>query len=350
MKALVFQGVGKVSLEDVPKPKIEGPEDAIVRITVASICGSDLHILHGLNRLEPGTIIGHEFTGVVEEVGSAVTKVKPGDRVLGAAGVSCGHCKACRKGLLSMCENFGIYGCGPRNGNLQGVQAEYARVLYANESLEKIPEGLTEEQVLFAGDILSTAYMGVSGVKPDSKGIQPGSVVAIFGAGPVGLCAVAVARLYGAAQIIAVDMEDYRLSMATRLGADKVINFTKENPVETIKKMTDGWGADLVIEAVGSAEALTSCLAAVAPGGDVNLIGVISLPTPISFIKLLNKNINIQTGMGNTPPKKLINLIQAGRLDLTPLITHRFPLAEAVKAYEMFDKREDGVIKVLLIP
>jgi alcohol dehydrogenase len=168
--------------------------------------------------------------------------------------------------------------------------------------------------------------MGVTGVKPDAKGIQPGSVVAIFGAGPVGLCAVAVARLYGASQIIAVDMEDYRLDMATRLGADTVINFTKENPVTRIKKITDGWGADLVIEAVGSSEALTNCLASVAPGGDVNVIGVISLPAPVSFIKLLNKNITIQTGMGNNHPKKLISLIQAGRLDLTPLITHRFPV------------------------
>ncbi|GAB6173714.1 hypothetical protein JCM15765_31920 [Paradesulfitobacterium aromaticivorans] len=218
MKALVFHGKGTIRVDDVPKPVILGPEDAIIRVTTTCICGSDLHILHGDLPVEPGTVIGHEFVGVVEEVGSAVTKVKPGDRVLSMAGVNCGHCHNCRSRLIFACENGGIFGCGPMFGNLQGVQAEYARVMYADETLEKIPEGLTDEQVIFVGDILATAYTGVMGVNPDGRGIQPGSVVAIFGAGPVGLCTVAVARLFGAFQIIVADMEESRLEVAIRGG------------------------------------------------------------------------------------------------------------------------------------
>ncbi len=175
---------------------VDRKKDMIIRGGLNIYCGSDLHILHGLLRVEPGTVIGHEFVGVVEEVGSAVTKFKPGDRVLSMAAVNCGRCRACRNRLVFACENGGAYGCGPKMGNLQGVQVEYARVLYADENLEKIPEGLTDEQVLFVGDILATAYTGVVGVNPDGKGIQPGSVVAIFGSGPVGLCAGAVARLF----------------------------------------------------------------------------------------------------------------------------------------------------------
>ncbi|HBW35766.1 zinc-binding dehydrogenase [Desulfosporosinus sp. BICA1-9] len=351
MKALVYRGLGDIRVDDVPRPEIQGPEDAIVRVTTTSICGSDLHILHGLLRVEPGTVIGHEFVGVVEEVGSAVTKVKPGDRVVSMAAVNCGQCRACRSRLISACENGGAYGCGPKMGNLQGVQAEFARVLYADETLEKIPDDLTDEQVLFVGDILATAYTGVVGVNPDGKGIQPGSVVAIFGAGPVGLCAVAVARLFGASQVIALDREDYRLDMATRLGADKVVNVSRVDPVAAIKDFTDGWGVDLVVEAVGSPVSLANCFDTVAIGGTVSIIGVISKPVEVPFHKLLLKNITIQTGLGNfIHTKRLISLIQAGKLDLTPLITHRFPLTEASKGYELFEKRLDGAIKVVLNP
>jgi len=351
MKALVYRGIGDIRLEDVPRPEMQGPEDAIVRVTTTSICGSDLHILHGLLRVEPGTVIGHEFVGVVEEAGPVVTRVKPGDRVLGMAAVNCGRCRACRERLIFACENGGAYGCGPKMGNLQGVQSEYARVLYANETLEKLPEGLADEQVLFAGDILATAYTGVAGVNPDGKGIQPGSVVAVFGSGPVGLCAVAVARLFGASQVIALDREDYRLAMATRLGADRVINVSQVDPAAAIMDITGGWGADLVVEAVGSPVSLAGCLSTVAVGGTVSVIGVILKPVEVPFNKLLPRNVTIQTGLGNfIHAKRLISLIQAGKLDLTPLITHCFPLTEAAKGYEIFEKRLDGAIKVVLKP
>ena len=289
MKAMVYRGVGEVRLEDVPKPKILEPEDAILRVTTTAICGSDLHILHGLVGVEPGSIIGHECVGVVEEVGSAVTKVKPGDRALSMGGVNCGKCRACKNRLLFACENGGILGCGPLYGNLPGVQAEYARISYADETLEKIPEGLTDEQVLFVGDILATAYTGVSGVNPDGRGPKPGSVVAIFGSGPVGLCTVAVARLFGPSHIVAVDLEDYRLGMATRLGADKVINVSQTDPVAAIMDITDKWGADLVIEAVGSPDAFYSCLAAVATGGTVSVMGIISRPVEITFQQIVTQ-------------------------------------------------------------
>lgn len=351
MKAVVYRGIGDIGLEDVPRPQIQGPEDAIVRVTTTSICGSDLHILRGYLGLEPGTIVGHEFTGVVEEVGSAVTKVKPGDRVLGAAGVWCGRCPACRKNLGIACEHVALYGCGPLYGNLQGVQAEYVRVLYADATLEKIPEDLTDEQVLFVGDILSTAYMAARGMNPCEPGIQPGSVVAIFGAGPVGLCAVSVARLFGPAKIIAVDMEDYRLNMATRLGADHVINASREDPTEAIMEITGKWGADYVIEAIGSPEAFDQCLTAVAAGGTVFVIGVFQEPVEVPIQFLMSKNISIKMGLANLIyMKELIALIQNGKLDLTPIITHRLPLAEAEKGYELFKKRLDGAIKVIFKP
>ncbi len=351
MKAVVYRGVGDIRLEEVPKPEIQGPRDAIVRVATTAICGSDLHVLRGFLKVEPGTVIGHEFAGVVEEVGSAVTRVKPGDRVVGMAAVYCGQCRACRSGLLYACANGGAYGCGQMLGNLQGVQAEYARALFADETLAKIPEGLTDEQVLFVGDILATAYTGVAGVKPDGKGIQPGDAAAVFGAGPVGLCAVAVARLFGASRVIALDMDDWRLAMAARLGADKVINVSKADPVQAIMDITGGWGADLVVEAVGSTAALANCLAAVATGGTVSVIGVISQPVKIPFNKLMLKNITIQTGLGNfIHTKRLISLIQAGKLDLTPLITHTLPLSEALRGYEIFEKKLDQAIKVILKP
>lgn len=351
MKALVYHGGGTIRVEDVPKPEIQGPEDAVMRVTTTAICGSDLHILHGFLPVDPGTVIGHEFVGVVEEVGSAVTKVKPGDKVLSMAGVNCGRCRNCRNRLIFACENGGIFGCGPMFGNLPGVQAEYARVLYADETLEKIPEGLSDEQVLFVGDILATAYTGVVGVNPDGRGIQPGSVVAIFGAGPVGLCTVAVARLFGASRIIVSDMEAYRLEVAGRMGADNVINITQADPVASIMDITGGRGADLVVEAAGSREAFANCLAAAAIGGTVSVVGVISEPVEITFQQIIPKNITIQTGLANViHTKRLVSLIQAGKLDLTPLITHRLPLEEAVRAYEIFDKKLDGAIKVILKP
>jgi threonine dehydrogenase-like Zn-dependent dehydrogenase len=334
----------------VPKPQITDPEDILVRVTLSSICGSDLHFIHVPNILPQGNIMGHEFVGVVEEIGPAVTYVKPGDRIVASGGVFCGKCPACRNNLSIACKHFRIYGCGPNYGDLQGVQAEYAVVKFANVTVEKIPDKLTDEDVFFVGDILSTAYMGATGMTPDGRGIKPGDVVAIFGAGPVGLCELEIAnRLLGPSKIIVVDREDYRLAVATRMGADHVINAAKEDPAAAIMNITNGLGADFVIEAIGNSEVFAECCASVAFGGIVSSVGVFLQPVELPIHTLYVKNVCVQMGLANViNMKKIIGLIEAGKLDLSPLITHRMPLTEARKAYEIFDKKLDGCIKVML--
>ncbi len=351
MRAVVYRGPGDIRLETVPEPTLQGPEDAIVRVTAASICGSDLHVVHGLMpKMEPG-IIGHEFVGVVESAGTAVERFKPGDRVVGPAAVWCGRCRACRKGLLSACEKGAIFGNGPLFGGLAGAQADYVRVPFANVTLQPIPDGLPDEQVIFAGDILPTGYSAVAGLAPGSRGVRPGDNVVIFGAGPVGLCASASARLFDPARIIVVDMESYRLEMAAWLGADVTIDASTEDVRARVKEVTDGWGADYVVEAVGKQETLGNAVAVSAPGGVVSVVGVFQQPVSINAPRMLAKNLTLTIGMGDLGCiAELIGHIGAGRLDLTPLITHRLSLDEAVHAYDVFEKRTDGAIKVLLTP
>ncbi len=351
MKAVIFREPGSVAVADVAKPEIQGPQDAIIKVTVAGICGSDLHIMHGDLLVEPGTIIGHELTGVVVEVGSGVTGFKPGDRVLAAAGVWCGRCEACRRQTPMACEHAGIYGCGPLLGDLPGTQAEYALVRFADQTLYHIPQGLTDEAVLFAGDILSTAYMAAEGITSDSRGIQPSDRVAIFGAGPVGLCAVASAKLFNPASIMVVDRVPYRLKAASQMGADVVINLDEEDPVGKIFALTESWGAEYVIETVGSPAAFADCIGAAACGGTVAIVGVYSEPVELPIHLYLLKGLGITMSlvtMQHVP--HLLKLIEEGTLDLTPLITHKLPLAEAAKGYQIFDQKEDGAIKVLLYP
>lgn len=351
MRAVVYHGPGDIRLEEVAEPTLEHPEDAIVRVTAASICGSDLHVLHGLMpKMEPG-IIGHEFVGVVESPGIAVERFRPGDRVVGPAAVWCGRCRACRRGLLSACENGAIFGNGPLFGALEGAQADYVRVPFADATLQAIPAGLRDEQVIFAGDILPTAYSALAGLAPGSRGVRPGDIVVIFGAGPVGLCAVASARVFDPARIIVVDMEAYRLEMAARLGADLVVDASTEDVRRLVKEASDGWGADYVVEAVGKQETLANAVAVSAPGAVISVVGVFQQPVAVNAPRMLAKNVTLTIGMGDLGRiEELVDLIEAGRLDLTPLITHRLPLADALRAYEIFEQRTDGAIKVLLIP
>jgi alcohol dehydrogenase len=352
MKAVVYRGPGEIRLEEAPEPIIQDQEDAIVRVTAASICGSDLHVVHGLMpNMEPGSIIGHEFTGVVDTVGSAVTKVKPGDRVVGPAAVWCGRCPACLCGMRSACERGGIFGSGPLFGDLVGAQAEYVRVPFSDTTLTPIPTTLSDEQVMFAGDILPTAYSAVVGLSPSVRGVQRGDTVVVFGAGPVGLCAVASARLFEPRRIIAVDMEEYRLAMASRLGADVVLDASAADVRRAIKEITEGWGAEYVIEAVGRQETLGNALAVAAPGGSVSVVGVFQKPVSVNAPRMLARNLTLTMGMGDLGHiGELVDLIAGGRLDLTPMITHHFPFADALRAYEIFEKRIDGAVKVLLIP
>jgi alcohol dehydrogenase len=352
MRAVVYHGPHDIRLETVSRPVLQGPRDAIVRVTAASICGSDLHVLHGLMpQMNEGAIIGHEFVGVVESVGGAVEGFAAGDRVVGPAAVWCGTCRACRAGLLSACENGAIFGNGPLFGGLDGSQADLVRVPFADVTLHHIPAGLSDEIVLFAGDILPTAYSAVAGLAPGSRSPRPGETIVIFGAGPVGLCAVASARVFDPARIIVVDMEQYRLDMAGRLGADLVIDASVEDVRRIIKEATDGWGADYVVEAVGRQETLNNAISVSAPGGVVSVVGVFQQPVSINAPRMLSKNTTLTVGMGDLGRiQELIDLIATGRLDLTPLITHRLPLDDVITAYEIFEKRIDGVVKILLTP
>jgi len=352
MKAVVYRGPHDIRLEEVPEPVIQAAEDALVQVTTTSICGSDLHVLHGLvPNMKTGDIIGHEFTGVVREVGPAVDRFKPGDRVVGPAAVWCGRCRACVAGLPSACERGGVFGHGPLFGGLDGAQAEYVRVPFADVTLQPIPAALADDQVLFAGDVLPTAYSAVAGLNPAVRGVQRGDTVVVFGAGPVGLCAVASARLFDPKRVIAVDVEPRRLALAGELGADTCVDASREDVRVVVEGITAGRGADYAVEAVGSQETLAGTVAVTAPGGVISVVGVFQRPAASNGPKMLAKNLVLCMGMGDLGHMAyMIGLIEAGRLDLRPMITHRMGLDEAPRAYGLFEQRADGAVKILLTP
>ncbi|MDR0850614.1 MAG: alcohol dehydrogenase [Christensenellaceae bacterium] len=345
MKALVYHGPGKISLDDVPTPQIIDPHDAIVRPTLSTICGTDIHIQHGgVPTVKPGTILGHEFCGEIVALGDAVKTLKVGDKVAASCITQCGECFYCLRGLFSQCERGGSW----LFGNLiNGCQAEYVRVPYAYTGLHLIPEGLKEEDLLFIGDILSTGYFGA-----ENGNIQPGDTVAVFGCGPVGMCAMATARLWGPAQIIAIDTNESRLNVAKKQGiADICINPSKENIVEKIRALTKGRGADVTIEAVGASIPYDACIEAVRPGGTVSIIGVFEQPQTLKLNELWSKNITIKMGLVNSNHlPRLIDLIKAGKINMKFLQTHKAPLNEILKGYDIFGNKKDNCIKWLVTP
>ena len=342
MKAFVYHGPEKMSLDIVPKPKIQKPTDAIVKVTTSTICGTDKHIRHGgLPEVEPGRIIGHEFCGIVEEVGPAVTRFKPGDRVAVSCVTQCMECYYCRRGMYSQCvDGSWIFGY-----MIDGCQADYVRVPSADSGMHLIPEELEDEDVLFVGDILSTGYFGAENGK-----IQPGDTVAVFGSGPVGMCAMATARLFGPATIVAVDIDDSRLEFAKKNGwADVGLNPNKVDVPQALHDMTEGRGADVTIEANGFEPTFKGAINSVRPGGTVSIIGVFEKPQIVEMNKLWIKNITIAMGLVNANRiPELINLIKAGKIDMRPLITHTLPLSQVAEAYDIFEERRDGAIKVVL--
>lgn len=342
MKAFVYHGPENMSLDIVPKPKIQKPTDAIVKVTTSTICGTDKHIRHGgLPEVEPGRIIGHEFCGIVEEVGPAVTRFKPGDRVAVSCVTQCMECYYCRRGMYSQCvDGSWIFGY-----MIDGCQADYVRVPYADSGMHLIPEELEDEDVLFVGDILSTGYFGAENGK-----IQPGDTVAVFGSGPVGMCAMATARLFGPATIVAVDIDDSRLEFAKKNGwADVGLNPNKVDVPQALRDMTEGRGADVTIEANGFEPTFKGAINSVRPGGTVSIIGVFEKPQIVEMNKLWIKNITIAMGLVNANRiPELINLIKAGKIDMRPLITHTLPLSQVAEAYDIFEERRDGAIKVVL--
>ena len=344
MKALVYHGPGKRSWDTVPDPKILEPTDAVVRIDTTTICGTDLHILKGdVPAVTPGRILGHEAVGTVIEVGSAVTLIAPGDHVLVSCITSCARCRFCKEGRYGQCTGGGGWIFGH---TIDGLQAEFARVPFADTSLYKVPAGLSDEQVLFLADILPTAYeVGVL-----NGGVQPGDTVAIVGAGPVGLAAILTAKLYTPGRIIAIDLAASRLEKARELGADFTIDNGTENAVERVMELTGGLGADVVIEAVGRPETFELCTELVRPGGRIANVGVHGHPVTLHLERLWIHGVTITTGLVDTfTTPQLLRLIADGRLDATPFATHRFPLGETMSAYDTFaDAADTHALKVVL--
>ena len=344
MKALVYHGPGERGWDTVDDPSIIDPTDAVVRVDTSTICGTDLHILKGdVPETTPGTVLGHEAVGTVLEVGAAVTTVKAGDRVLLSCVSACGRCRYCKQGHYGQC----LGGGGWIFGHLiDGVQAEYARVPFADTSVYKVPEGLSDEQVLFLTDILPTSFeVGVlNGM------VSPGDVVAIVGAGPIGLAAILTARLYTPGRIVAIDLEDSRLESAKRFGADYTINNGDRDPVAEVMELTDGLGADVAFEAVGVQPTFELATELIRPCGRVANIGVHGQPVTLHLEKLWIRDVTLTTGLVDTfSIPQLLRLIVNGRLDPSLFATHRFPLEDTMTAYDTFaDAANTHALKVVL--
>jgi alcohol dehydrogenase len=353
MRAAVFEAPGRITLQERPIPEC-GPNDALVRVAMTTICGTDVHILRGEYPVAPGRIVGHEPVGVIEQLGSAVEGYEVGDRVLVGAISPCGTCFFCQNHVEAQCsghrDEWEMIG-GWRLGNsIDGVQADYFRVPYAQANLAKIPDDMTDEQCVLLADIAST---GISAA--ESAQVRIGQTVAVFAQGPIGLCATAGARLKGASLIIGIDAIEKRLNLSREMGADEVIDFSQEDPVAAIKRLTGGRGVDVAIEALGKQETFQWCLEATRPGGIVSSLGVYGgkLEVPVEPFVYGIGDKQILTTLcpgGKERMRTLMELVRHGRLDLSKLITHRFPLAQIEEAYELFGNQRDGVVKVAITP
>ncbi|HEX9466375.1 MAG TPA: zinc-dependent alcohol dehydrogenase [Alphaproteobacteria bacterium] len=391
MKAVVFHDVGDIRLEDVPEPKLKAPSDAIVRITASAICGTDLHMVRGtMPGMKEGTILGHEGVGAVEDIGKGVHNLKAGDRVVIPSTIGCGYCSYCRDGYFAQCDNANpngptagtaFFGGPAETGPFDGLQAEYARIPFANVGLVKVPPEIDDHQAILLSDIFPTAYFGA-----DMAEISPGDTVAVFGCGPVGLFTIVSAFLKSAGRVIAIDAVRSRLDRAAALGAE-CINFAEDDPVEAIKELTGGIGVDRAIDAVGvdssspkkrdpegeqevkkiarkthpengnwhpgnhPSQAIRWAVASLAKAGTLSVIGV--YPKTVEFFPLgeaMNKNLAIN--MGNCHHRrylpKLVRMVRAGEVDPSEVLSHVQPLHDAISAYKAFDKRAEGWIKVAM--
>ena len=402
MKAVVFHGVGDIRLDDVPEPKIQEPSDAIIQVTASAICGTDLHMIRGtFPGMKPGTILGHEAVGVVQEVGSDVRNLKIGDRVVIPSTIACGYCSYCRSGYHSQCDNANpngpqagtaFFGGPETTGPFNGLQAEYARIPYANVGLVKLPQQVDDDQAILISDIFPTAYFGA-----ELAEIEPGNTVVIFGCGPVGQFAIASAQLFGAGRIFAVDTIPSRLEMAQAQGAE-VIDFNKEDPIEVIHSLTGGIGVDRAIDAVGvdavapnsgsaaqkaqqqsqqfqqevqqiaqktnpqngnwhpgnaPSQALEWAVQALAKAGTLSIIGVYPLTHKFFPIGMaMNRNLTLKMGNCNHRKyiPKLVDMVRTGAIDPTKVLTQVEPLTSVIDAYKAFDQRQAGWVKVELVP
>jgi 2-desacetyl-2-hydroxyethyl bacteriochlorophyllide A dehydrogenase len=344
MRAVTFQAPGEVRVEDVAEPELLEPTDAIVRIQASGVCGSDLHIYHGRVKIEPGFTIGHEYVGTVTAVGEEVREVAVGDRVLGCFQSACGHCYFCRRGLFHKCDSSRTFGHGATLGSLQGTQAEQALVPSADLVLRKVPEGMSDDVALFAGDVMGTGYHAAA-----ESGLQPGDTAAVLGLGPVGLCAVQAAFAMGAAHVIAVDTVAERLKMAESFGAEPV-HLTEQDPRAAARAATEGRGVDACIDAVGDPRALELAIRLTRNCGTVQAIGVYAERCEVHMGLFWIKAMNMRAGQANVigHVDRVLDLMASGRLDPAPLVTHHMSLEQAPEAYALYDRRE--ALKIVLQP
>jgi 2-desacetyl-2-hydroxyethyl bacteriochlorophyllide A dehydrogenase len=344
MRAVTFQAPGEVRVDEVAEPELLAPDDAIVRVEASGICGSDLHIYHGRVQIEPGFVIGHEFVGEVIAAGDEVTRVAVGDRVLGTYATACGECFFCRREEFHKCDESRVYGHGATLGSLQGAQAEQVLVPHANLALRRVPDGLSDDVALFAGDVMGTAFHAV-----DSRPLAEDETAAILGMGPVGLCAVQAAKAAGASQVIAIDTVEDRLEMAESFGAT-AIHLTDGDPRGEVKKLTEGRGVDLAVDAVGHPDALDLALRLARKAGTVSATGVYAERVEVHMGVLWIKAITLTSGHANVIKHldRVLELLSSGELDPSPLVTHHMQLDEAPDAYRAYDNRE--ALKIVLAP
>lgn len=343
MKALVYHGPGNRAYEEKPKPTIQETTDAVVKITKTTICGTDLHILKGdVPAVKDGTTLGHEGVGIIEEIGEGVSNFKKGDQVLISCITSCGKCDNCKRQMYSHCEDGGwILG-----HLIDGTQAEYVRIPHADTSLYHIPEGADEEALVMLSDILPTGFeVGVLNGK-----VKPGDVVAIVGAGPIGLAALLTAQFYSPAEIIMVDLDDNRLKVSKEFGATDTINSSDGKAIDKIMELTDGKGVDVSIEAVGIPATFDICQEIVTAGGHVAIVGVHGTSVDLKIEKLWIHNITMTTGLVDTYTiPMLMKTVDSGKLEPEQLVTHRFKLSEIMDAYDTFSNAsEEKALKVIL--
>ena len=344
MRAVTFQAPGEVRIEEKPDPEVIAADDAVVRVEASGICGSDLHIYHGRVPVEAGFTIGHEFVGTVLAAGPGVERVAAGDRVLGCFHIACSTCTACLRGDYHRCEHGRTFGHGSKLGDLQGAQAEQLLVPRANLTLRRVPEGMSDEVALFAGDVLGTGYHSVA-----HAGVQAGDTVAVLGLGPVGLCAVQAALAAGATQVFAIDSVAQRLQMAAQFGALSV-HLTEEDPKRAVRAATGGRGVDVVVDAVGDPAPLAMAISLARDAGTVSGIGAYAgrgeVPIGLAWLKGLTLRLGLANVIAHVD--RVLGLIEAGRLDPAPLVTHHMKLDDAAEAYALYDNRE--ALKIVLTP
>ena len=344
MLAAVYHGQNDLRLEERPIPQIQHPRDAIVRVTRSTICTSDLHILRGaVPRARPGVVLGHEFVGQIVETGPGLTGLEPGDRVAACCETFCGDCWFCRRGYVNNCVQGGWeLGC-----RIDGCQAEYVRVPFADQGLTKLPDTLTDEQALFVGDILSSGYFGAELCE-----IQPGDTVAVLGAGPVGLCAAQCARLFGAGQVIVADIDPWRLALARREKlADVTVDPGQKDVEQAVKQLTHGRGADSVIEAAGGEQTFQMAWQIARPNGVVAVVAMYEADQILPLPSMYGKNLVFKTGgVDARHCAKLVELLEKGRLRTDFLITHRGPLDRILEGYRVFSQKEDSCLKWVVTP